>query len=228
MEYLTPFYKLLWVKYLDASPSLVAYASEFDDFTDSFRGNSVNCQADVVKQYVKEGRTSILKECQPFIKVLNQGGFVKEVVGDLLKSKENILGHQTNCLAVMGAGIAYHIRQLYPEVFEAYVRLCNKHNKRRSLLGMCQIVQTHKEGRYVANLFGQHGFSRNEMQTEYDALKESLQALKEEAKAFTLSVGLPYQLGSGLAGGDWNVVRAMIEEVFSDYPVTIYKLPGLK
>jgi O-acetyl-ADP-ribose deacetylase (regulator of RNase III) len=226
IEYLSQYYKLLWVKYLDNSPSLVKYAAQFDEFTDMFRGNSINCQADVIKQYVKEGRESILKECQPFIKVLNNGGFVAVKTGDLLKSKENILGHQTNCLGIMGAGLAVQIKKQYPEVFEAYKRLCEKHKKSRTLMGKCQIVSTKQEGRYIANLFGQYDISRNHVQTEYEYLRKALETLKEEAKKRNLSVGLPWQLGSGLAGGDWNIVKKMIEEVFHDYPVTIYKLPN--
>ena len=61
-RYLTPFYKLLWAKYLDENKDVVEYLSQFDEFTDMFRGKSVNCQADVIKQYVKEGRQSILQE----------------------------------------------------------------------------------------------------------------------------------------------------------------------
>jgi hypothetical protein len=63
IKYLTPFYKLLWVKYLDDHPELVGYASEFDDFHDMFKGkNTINCQADVIRQYVKDGRESIINE----------------------------------------------------------------------------------------------------------------------------------------------------------------------
>lgn len=72
-KYLTPFYKLLWVKYLDEHPELVEYASQFDDFHDIFKGkNTINCQADVVRQYVKQGRQSIMDEelVKEFIKEL--------------------------------------------------------------------------------------------------------------------------------------------------------------
>lgn len=73
VEYLTMYYKLLWLTYLDEKPYLVKYAKRFDDFTDMFRGkNTVNCQADVIKQYVKEGRDSILDECEPFINILER------------------------------------------------------------------------------------------------------------------------------------------------------------
>lgn len=61
-KYLTPFYKLLWVKYLDNNPSLVSYAKQFDDYNDMFKGKSVNCQADVIRQYIKQGRDSIMNE----------------------------------------------------------------------------------------------------------------------------------------------------------------------
>lgn len=62
-KYLTPYYKLLWVKYLDINPNLVEYASQFDDFHDMFKGkNTINCQADVIRQYVKHGRKSIMEE----------------------------------------------------------------------------------------------------------------------------------------------------------------------
>ena len=72
-EYLTMYYKLLWLTYLDEKPYLVRYASKFDDFSDMFRGkNTMNCQADVIKQYVKEGRDSILDECEPFIRILER------------------------------------------------------------------------------------------------------------------------------------------------------------
>lgn len=63
IKYLTPWYKVLWVRYLDQHPELVEYASQFDDFHDIFKGkNTINCQADVVRQYIKEGRDSIMNE----------------------------------------------------------------------------------------------------------------------------------------------------------------------
>ncbi len=71
-KYLTPYYKLLWCKYLDENPDLVEYASKFDDYNDIFKGKSINCQADVVRQYIKEGRETILEECRELIDVLKK------------------------------------------------------------------------------------------------------------------------------------------------------------
>lgn len=74
-KYLTAWYKLLWVKYLDKHPELVQYANTFDDFHDIFKGkNTLNCQADVIKQYVKNGRQSIMNESdvQEFIQLMKK------------------------------------------------------------------------------------------------------------------------------------------------------------
>lgn len=70
IKYLTPFYKLLWCKYLDENPDLVEYAKQFDDYNDIFKGKSINCQADVIRQYIKQGRGSIMTECKDLVDIL--------------------------------------------------------------------------------------------------------------------------------------------------------------
>ncbi len=73
LEYLSAWYKLLWVKYFDQNPELVEYAKRFTDFSDAFKGkNTVNCQADVIKQYMTKGRKSIMDECQDLISQLTK------------------------------------------------------------------------------------------------------------------------------------------------------------
>ena len=74
-KYLTAYYKLLWCKYLDNHPELVLYAREYDDYSDMFKGKyTINCQADVIRDYVKKGRDSIIKdkEVKEFIKLLRE------------------------------------------------------------------------------------------------------------------------------------------------------------
>lgn len=229
IDYLTPYYKLLWVKYLDANPGLVEYAKQFEEFTDMFRGrNTMNCQADVVRQYVKEGRDSIMKECRSLIRLLSKKSYVMEAIGDLLSCRENVIGHQVNCQGVMGAGLADLVKKKYPHVFEEYKLECQIYKRQRTLMGKCQIVEAETNEKWLANLFGQFEFGRGQKQTEEEHLRMALKKMKSYAQEMGLSVALPYQLGSGLAGGDWNEVRQIIEEVFHDYYVTIYRLPDAK
>ena len=62
--YLSQLYAYLWLKYLDAHPDLVEYAKGFDGFHDSFRGSSVNCQADCIRVYVRLGHDALLDLCK--------------------------------------------------------------------------------------------------------------------------------------------------------------------
>ena len=64
-HFLSQWYKLLWLKYLDDHPELVKFASQFEEFTDKFRGRRTqNCQADIIKQYVMRGRQSLIDDCE--------------------------------------------------------------------------------------------------------------------------------------------------------------------
>ena len=101
------------------------------------------------------------------------------------------------------------------------------YSKKESLLGSIQFVNC-SDGKIIANLFGQEGYGRDKQYTDYDALRKSLEGLYESVtwsnnilKGKTIAI--PYNLGCGLAGGDWNIVYEMIKQVFYNYEVTIYK-----
>jgi hypothetical protein len=64
------FYQWMWLMYLDENPYLVEYASEFDDFNDIFKGKSGVCQADVIRQYIKRGRETIVADVRDFCYML--------------------------------------------------------------------------------------------------------------------------------------------------------------
>jgi hypothetical protein len=66
-ELLGQWYKLLWAIYLDKNPNLVEHASTFSDYRDTFKGKSKNCQADAIRQYIKQGRNTIIEDCREFL-----------------------------------------------------------------------------------------------------------------------------------------------------------------
>ena len=72
-------------------------------------------------------------------------------------------------------------------------------------------------------LFGQYKYGTDKQQTDYKALEEALFTLKINAKDHNLSVSIPVNLGCGLAGGSWEIVYKIIEEVFHDYDVVLYR-----
>ncbi|WP_051286974.1 hypothetical protein [Paenibacillus taiwanensis] len=99
----------------------------------------------------------------------------------------------------------------------------SKHQNSSQLLGQCQIV--HTGSKVVANLFGQLNYGRQKtVYTNYEDLKAALETLRDYAALNHLSVALPYNIGCGLANGDWNVVSHILSDVFMEYEVTLYKL----
>ena len=141
---------------------------------------------------------------------------------DIFTCAEDIIVHQTNCQGVMGSGIAKQVKEKYPEVFNAYYHYCKTHIV-PDLLGTSLICEAN-DGKIIANVFGQNGFGGG-LQTDYDALRNALQEVYDFAKENKKSVAIPYKLGCGLAGGDWNKVFDMITEVFSDIDnCNIYRL----
>lgn len=153
---------------------------------------------------------------------------IKIVKGDLLYATENVIAHQVNTCGVMGGGVAYYIRKKYPNVYQQYVKTCNEVKDRKSLLGQCQICNTGNDRQFVANLFGQLDFGTDKVQTNYAALTDAFERLDSQLSMLELrkpmSVAIPYGIGCGLGGGDWNVVFKIIEETLKFREVTIYRL----
>ena len=58
------------------------------------------------------------------------------------------------------------------------------------------------------------------MDLDYDALKSALIEMKNKFSG--KRIGMP-MIGSGLAGGDWNVIEKIIQDVFVGEYVTIIR-----
>ena len=152
---------------------------------------------------------------------------IKQVVGNTMDAKEGIICHQVNTRAVMGGGLALQIKNKYPNTYKRYVSFCSRYMS-SELLGKVLFTQ---ENKLIANIFGQNDYGCNKQQTDYKALEEGLNSVKcvasgEDNPLYTYSVAIPYGIGCGLGGGDWNIVYKIIEEIFNDvdFDVVIYKL----
>jgi len=141
--------------------------------------------------------------------------------GDILQAKEGIICHQVNCKGVMGSGLAKQIKEKYPEAYKEYLALCTKYTHYEPL-GSVQFVNCH-DGKIIANIFGQRNYGRGSKQTDYDALEHGLLQLYDLSKQEGLTVAIPFNIGCGLAGGSWPFVYSMIEEVFQDCDVILYR-----
>lgn len=150
---------------------------------------------------------------------------IKYIEGDILTAKTDAILQQVNCRGVMGAGLAKQIRTKYPYVYNRYLSLCNEHvTKPYFLLGRIQVI-TPPSCEYdvptIVNLFAQDRYGRDRQYTDYDAMRECFRRVNERFAGD--SVAIPYGIGCGLAGGDWDIVLNMIEKELTKCDISIYR-----
>jgi O-acetyl-ADP-ribose deacetylase (regulator of RNase III) len=143
---------------------------------------------------------------------------IKEIECDIFESGADVICHQVNCQGVMGSGIAAQVRARYPWVYGQYRNLCQ--NPMGNLLGYVQKVYIN-ETQAIMNCFSQNNFGYDgQCYTDYDAVKyvfSSIAILCSQAS----TIAIPYKYGCARGGGDWNRVRAIIDEAFKDYQGTV-------
>jgi O-acetyl-ADP-ribose deacetylase (regulator of RNase III) len=136
------------------------------------------------------------------------------VKGNLLEGQTHIIMHQVNCKGIWGAGLAKQIRDKYPDAFVDYKRLCDE--KGSKLLGHSRICVA--KDRTIFSIFGQDGYGRDRQYTDYDALisgvKEAIRKYRSTEQSYQqLPIGIPCGIGCGLAGGDWLIVKKLLENI---------------
>ena|SRR5699024_3076877 len=147
------------------------------------------------------------------------------VKGDLLESDCNVIVHQANCFASMGGGIARQIAQRYPSVLKAD---CDYHIAIGDAARMGHYSYADVDGPHgtvkIINLYSQYNYGRgkqtNNMMFEL-GLDQILTKIKSSGQE-NIKIGLPFKIGCGLAGGDWNIIEAIIERLADQHNVDIY------
>lgn len=153
---------------------------------------------------------------------------IRYIKGDLFQVTTGVIAHGCNCIGVMGAGVAKTVRELYPEVFKRYSKVCANHSA-EDLLGLVQIISISPTF-FIANCFTQTTIARNPVikskLADANAIKESLTYVAEFCQVNKLqTVSMP-KIGAGLGGLDWeSEVEPVLHEIslkFSDINFDVY------
>ncbi len=142
-------------------------------------------------------------------------------------SRGAVIAHCCNDIGKFGRGFAASVAKRWPAAQQAYFEW---YRMRRDCygqdlpLGEVQLVQV-AEDRWVANLIGQQGLigPTNPKPIRYEAIRQGLLVLGAWACEQDVDIACP-RFGSGLAGGDWTRIEAILRETCGMVQVTVYDL----
>lgn len=158
---------------------------------------------------------------------------LQTIEGDLLDFPNGIkaIAHSCNCQNIMGGGIALQIRERYPEAYAADTKM---HEAGEVSLGDFSFTRIKKSPHnFIYNLYTQFNIGRKTRQVDYEAFHRAItnlhmEIVRERAACAVLSedtempVGFPYKMSCSLAGGNWDIIYAMLNDVFGDSSVKAY------
>jgi O-acetyl-ADP-ribose deacetylase (regulator of RNase III) len=168
----------------------------------------------------------------------SEENFYTEIEGDLInlayEGMFDVIAHGCNCFCTMGAGIAVRMARefgcdKFPMEDEKYRGDINK-------LGQIDYkVRTIAVGRTefdildhdltVVNIYSQYKYGKNHSDgvskpIDYEALTLGLRKMNHIFKG--KQIGLP-MIGAGLAGGDWDKIKSIIQNELADCKVIVVK-----
>lgn len=151
---------------------------------------------------------------------------IKYIEGDLIKlaTQYDVIAHCCNCFNTMGSGIAPQIAKAFPYAEAADNKTVKGQYRKLGKISIGHPTQMSSDP-IVCNIYGQFGFNKRKeggRDLSYVALADGLRAM---VKVYTGLRFLLPQLGAGLAGGKWEFIEQLIEEIFEgeDVTVVIYK-----
>lgn len=168
---------------------------------------------------------------------------LRHVYGDVLRPQKIygddelvVIPHCCNNIGVMGAGVALQIARKYPELVASYFAQhkssgTDEVSGLKNMLGEVFFGLEDSGKLLIANMIGQDGTRGpgNEKPVKYWALLRGMQETLAYAggckmRSDKVVFHCP-KFGSDLAGGDWNVIEALIQETWVDrgFDVVVYE-----
>lgn len=126
-----------------------------------------------------------------------------------------MLLHVCNDKGVMGAGIAKQIKNRIPSAFTNYMR---------SVYALGEV--SYSDNKEVCNLHAQKGYGRDGRRyLDYDMLINAITNLAWHGYCddTTGEYVIPYNMGCGLAGGDWETVIGICCDLLGSERITVVK-----
>lgn len=153
---------------------------------------------------------------------------IKILKGDLIRiAKEtnlfDVYIHGANCQSIMGAGIARQIAETFPQVY-----MVDKNSKLKPNMKLGRFTSTTFRNMKCHRVHFVNAYTQltigSGCQVDYMAIKDSLEGIIMMFGGCQQRFAMP-KIGAGLGGGDWNRIKAIIEDVFKNEDVTVIEYP---
>lgn len=141
---------------------------------------------------------------------------------DLFNTSCRYIAHQVNCQGVMGSGVAFQVKQKFPNAYKEYLYLIDKHKKELpKLLGTSQVCSLEND-KHIINMYAQYNYGTNRRFTNYDAFYNCINTINHVLPNKE-PIAMPYLIGCVRGGADWDIIRLMLEKVFTNRDVYLYR-----
>ena len=186
---------------------------------------------------MKRAHGDSAEESAPEAKRASAEAGCEVVVGDLLESTADVIAHQCNCVTVKGRGLYSALVEKFPYC-DVYSR--RKDSKARPKLGSVEVCKSENaKAPSIACLYAQLGPGKPGQASKKYGVKSSADTAEKRLEYFEnslsalaaianneqwKSIAFPYNIGCGLAGGDWKHYSRMLEQLATKLPSTKIRL----
>jgi hypothetical protein len=152
------------------------------------------------------------------------------------------IAHSCNTRMIMGGGIARQIKSRYPQAYQADVNyISNEYDDNGQFihpLGNFSKAEVSSKSLpnnkgYIYNMYTQASIGNDSRQVDYEKFWQALNNVEKDLYKMNMDkdqydgsappvFGLPHGISCGLAGGNWDIIKAMIEDIFLDSPIKCY------
>lgn len=143
---------------------------------------------------------------------------------DITETHHKVIMHGVNCQNVMGSGVAKALFDKWSSVKEKYHEYCEFFDV-DARLGKINLVQ--EKDKLIVNAFTQYNFGYDKKKyVNYWAIANCFKSINKHLSFFPdcgIDLAIP-KIGCGLAGGNWDIVKEIINDSTPDIEVYVYEI----
>jgi len=154
--------------------------------------------------------------------------YLKIVDGDLLDAKETYIAHQCNCISTNAKTLAELIFNKYPDS-DSYSKRINGMKSTYGDPGTIEIFGDTEP--YIINMYAQYypaksKYPNDSINKRIGWFEECLIHISQIKNIHIKTVAMPFNIGCGAAGGDWNTYYKILTNFANKEKIhiTLYKI----